>query len=481
MKVPDNLLYTIFQQQDERIRREIARKTIDISTGKRLHNLSDDPVATFNVVSLKKDISELSQFSRNRLFADVNLSYIDFTLGKMSDKIKYLYTKTVQAKNELHTADSLKAMSLEFQEAIGFLLDRANEKVGENYIFSGASLTTKPFSDSFTYQGSTEEFNVQIDESNFTEVFSPGNRVFSSNVYQMDTLYASPTTDFGASGTMNITYDTTTVSIDYGRGVWYLAGKVSDPDEPLSNYGFNGDLILYDSSNNEIARITNYGQYSLNDLVSQINTTFGGENITASAVTNPDGTYTLKIVDGDSPPNNLLTDSSGNILENNNLNNFVSIFNGVSPGDVTAFVHQVPSGSYTLRLIPEDVSTQLSISFSGTALGNFSTPNLFQLLVEIKDKLAAGLSPDESDLTANQRAYDKVVSERSRFGSILSQVRDLQSVQENKLDLLKKQKSDNEEVEISESIMEYARYRTAYEALMRIVAESRDMTILRYL
>ena len=481
MKVPDNLLFTIFQQQDERIRKEIARKTIEIATGKRIHNLSDDPVATFNVLSLKKDIAQLSQFSKNRLFSDVNLSYIDFTLDKMSTKIKYLYTKAVQAKNELNTTDALRAVGVEFGEALSFLLDRANEKVGENYIFSGSALTTKPFTNSFVYQGSQEAFNVQIDETNFVEVFSAGSNVFSANVYQMDTLFSSPDTAFTVSGTMNVSYDSTTVSVDYGRGIWYLAGKVSDQNVPLSSYGFDGDLILYDNSMNEVARITNYGQYSLNDLVTQINTAFGGENITASIVTNPDGTYTLRVSDGDSPANNFIEDTSGNVLESNNLQNFVKIFNGISPGDVNAFVHQVPNGQYTLRLAPEDVSTTLSVSFSGTALGNFSTPNIFQLINEVKDKLSGGLAPDDSDLLAIQRAYDKVVSERSRFGSILSQVKDQQPVQENRMDVLRKQKSDTEEVELSESIMEYTRYRTAYEALMRIVTESRDMTILRYI
>ncbi len=479
--MPDNLLYTVFQQQDERIRERIARKTVEISTGKRIHNLSDDPVATFNILSLKKDIAQLSQFSRNRLFSDVNLTYIDFTLSKMSDKIKFLYTKAVQAKNEIHTADALKALSTEFEEALSFLLDRANEKVGENYIFSGSALTTKPFSDSFAYQGSEESFNVQIDGESFVEVFSPGSKVFSTNVYQMDTLYASDTASLGASGTLTVSYDSTSVSVDYGRGIWYLSAKVEDPNAPLSNYGLDGDLILRDSGMNEIARITNYGSYSLNGLITQINTAFGGQNISASLVTNPDGTYTLKIVDTDSPPDNYISDTGNNILESNSLKNLSAIYNSIDPGRVKSFVHRTANGQYTLRLIPEDVATNLTISFSGTPLGNFYTQNVFQLISETKDKLANGLNPDDSDLMANQRAYDKIVTERGRFGSILSQVRDQQKVQENRMDVLKKQKSDNEEIELSESIMEYTRYRTAYEALMRIVADTRDMTILRYI
>ena len=481
MKVPDNLLYSIFQFQDERIREELAKRTIEISTGKRIHNLSDDPPATFNVMNLKKDIAQLSQFSRNRLFADVNLTYIDFTLGKISDKIKELYTKTVQAKNQIHTPDALASIGTEFEETLSFLLDRANEKVGENYIFSGTALTTKPFTNSFTYQGSNQPFQTQIDNGSFVEVFVPGREAFSTNVYQLDTLYNSPTYNLGASGSLTITYGSTTLSIDYGRGIWYLAGKVNDPNVPLSNYGLDGDLILYNSSMTEITRISNYGQYSLNDLITQVNTAFGSENISATLVSNSDGTYSLKITDTDSPPNNFITDTSGNIVESNNLKNLVDVINGLSPGDLKAFVHQVSNGRYTLRLIPEDVSTSLNILFSGTALGSFSTPNVFQVLDEIRRKLQAGLNPDDSDLMANQRAYDKVVSERSRVGGILSQVKDLQPVQENKMDVLKKQKSDNEEVELSKSITEYTRYRLAYEALMRIVADTRDLTILRYI
>ena len=481
MKVPDSLIYRIFQNQEGRLKEALSRKTIEIATGKRIQNLSDDPVATFNVIQLKKEIAQLSQFSRNRLFADVNLSYIDEVLGRMSDKIKFLYTKAVQAKNQVHTADNLRAIGSEFREGLDFLLVRANERVGENYLFSGSALTTKPFTDSFAYQGSLEEFNVQIGEVNFVEVFPVGSEVFATNVYELDTSYASADASLGISGTLQVSYDSTTVSLDYGRGIWYLSQKVNDPNTPLSAYGIDGDLVLYDSSMNEIGRIDNYRRYSLNDLITQINAVFGGENVSATLVSNSDGTYTLKIEDVDSPTNNFIEDSSRNILEADSLRGIVKAFNAVAPGDVKAYLHQTSAGEYTLRLIPEDVSTSLSITFLGTPMGNFSTRNVFQIIGEVRDKLSAGLGPDDSDLMGIDRSYDKITYERSRLGSVLSQVRQEEPVQENKMDFLKKEKSDVEDAEVSESIMEYTRYRIAYEALMRIVSDTRDLTILRYL
>jgi flagellar hook-associated protein 3 FlgL len=476
MKVPDLLLFSIFQKQDERIRREIARRTIEISTGRRIHNISDDPPATLNVLSLKKDIAQLSQFSRNRLFADLNLTYADFVLSKMSDRIKGLYTKIVQAKNEIHTEDSLRAIGVEIGEALDFLLDMANEKVGDNYLFSGTSLTTRPFDGSLSYLGSDKTFNVQIGEENFVPVFRPGGEVFSTNVYELDTTYPSPDTNLGLSGTLTVSYNTTTVSLDYGDGVWYLTVKVQDPDVPLSAYGVKGDLLLDGNP-----KILNLGSYTLNDLVNTINSDpdFNAANVSATLVTNPDGTYTLKLVDSDG--GNTVTDTEGLVLEANTVGNLVRIFNTLSPPDLRAYLHQKRDGSYTLRLIPEDLSTDLNVSFSGSPLGGFYTLNVFQIVKEVSEKLKEGLTPDESDLKGTQRAYDKVTAERSEVGSVLSQVRSLQDVQENKMDQLKRRKSDEEDAELSESLMEYTRYRMAYEALMRIIADTRDMTILRYL
>ena len=475
--MPDNLLYSIFQKRDESLREKIARKTVEISTGKRVINISDDPVATFNVVSLKKEIASLSQFSRNRLFADVNLTYIDFTLGKMADRTKEIYTKVVQAKSQTTTTQALRATGAELREALGFLLERANERVGKNYIFSGSALTTKPFDDNFNYLGSSDTFQVQIEEGWYAQVFKPGSEVFSTNLYQMDTLYSSPDSDLGVSGSMQVSYSSGTVSVDYGKGVWYMATKVSDPDTPLSSYGIEGDLYL---DGNVV--INDIGSYTLNGLISAVNSnsSFQGANITASLITNPDGTYTMKLVDGDSPPNNAVSDDKGIFLESSTLSNFVKVFNAVAPSDLRAFVHQVPGGQYTLRLIPEDINETINISFTGTSLGNLKSLNIFQIINEVTSKLEKGLSPDESDLDGVNLAYDRLVAERSEVGSVLSQVKAQEEVQKNRMDVLKKQKSDSEEVELSESIMEYTRYRTAYEALMRIVADTRDMTILRY-
>ncbi|MEJ7619280.1 MAG: hypothetical protein WKI46_00490, partial [Aquificaceae bacterium] len=151
-----------------------------------------------------------------------------------------------------------------------------------------------------------------------------------------------------------------------------------------------------------------------------------------------------------------------------------------------AKVSQNPDGTYSLMLMPVDISKEISVSDTsggdfdvGTA--DFYSPNVLQAVKRIGEKLSSALYPDDADLMLLQRAFDRVSFRRSQVGSVLSQVKNLQPLQENLSDNLNKQKSDLEDAELSQSIMDYTRYRLAYEALMRIITDQRDMSILRYL
>ncbi len=399
MKMPDFLIYSVFQRQDDRIRNNITDRAIQISTGKKYKNISDNPSATYNVNQLKQEISQLSQFSRNRLFADINLTYVDYALGKMSDRVKALYTKTIQAKKDIVKPEQREAMAAEFREGIDFLLDMANEKLGENYVFSGTALTTKPFDTNYAYRGGKESFKVQIGTDNKVDVFKSGERVFTTNVYELDTTFNSPTDTFTLGGdgqaTLNLTYKGTTYSITYDN-------NAADPTNP------------------------------------------------------------------------------------SNLQELVDAINNATGERIRAFAHQLEDGTYTLRLIPEDTLEPINISFSNVGdpseqLGNFTQKSVFEIVDRVYRKLGEGMSPDDSDVMAMQRSYDKIVYERSDTGSLLSSVKQTQETMEFKDQELRREKSEVEDADVSESIYEYTKYRTAYEALMRIVADTKDLTILRYL
>ena len=389
MKVPDNLLFSLFIEQDARIKKGLSEKTLDVSTGRRLRALSDEPTATYNVIELKKEIAQLSQHSQNRLFADTNLTYADFTLGKMWDTLKGLYATTFRAKNSATlTPDQVSALAVEFDKGLGQLLDRANDKLGQNYLFGGSSLTVKPFdSNTLDYTASSQDFEVWVSENSKVSVFLRGDRVFGSNLYISEVSFASPTTNFTTPGAITLQVGSNTYIISYGGA-----------DEPQN----------------------------IQELAQYINDNFGDK--------------------------------------------------------LHAFVSQNPDGSYSIALAPVELSASVQfIEITGELSTGFENPNILQAVKRVKEKLQGGFYPDDFDLFSLNRVGDLVSLRRSEVGSVLSTVKNLQTTQENLDVFLKKQKSDLEDADLSESIMEYTRYRIAYEALMRMVADQKDLTILKYL
>lgn len=389
MKVPDNLFFSLFIEQDARIKKKLSEKTLDISTGRRVRALSDEPTATYNVIELKKEIAQLSQHSQNRLFADTNLTYIDFILGKIWDTLKGLYATTLRAKNSATlTPDQLSALAEQFDKGLGYLLDMANDKLGQNYLFGGSYLTLKPFDpNTLNYTASSQDFEVWVSENSKVSVFLGGDKVFGSNLYISKISFTSPTTSFTTFGAITLQVGSNTYTISYGG-----AG------EPQN----------------------------IQELAQYINNNFGDK--------------------------------------------------------LHAFVSQNPDGSYSIALAPVELSANVQfISITGELSTGFENPNILQVVKRVKEKLQGGFYPDDFDLFSLNRASELISLRRSEVGSVLSTVKNLQPTQEKLEVVLKKQKSDLEDADLSESIMEYTRYRIAYEALMRMVADQKDLTILKYL
>jgi flagellar hook-associated protein 3 FlgL len=276
----------------------------------------------------------------------------------------------------------------QFEKGLGQLLDRANDKLGQNYLFGGSSLTVKPFDPrTLNYTASSQDFEVWVSENSKVSVFLRGDRVFGSNLYISNVSYASPTTNFTTPGAIILQVGSNTYTINYGG-----AG------EPQN----------------------------IQELAQDINDNFGDK--------------------------------------------------------LHAFVSQNPDGSYSLALSTVELSASVQFdSISGDLSTGFENPNILQAVSRVREKLQGGFHPDDFDLFSLNRAGDLVSLRRSEVGSVLSTVKNLQPTQENLDVVLKKQKSDLEDADLSKSIMEYTRYRIAYEALMRIVADQKDLTILRYL
>ncbi len=242
MRVPDLLFYAFFKEENARVRKNIEEKYTEIITGKKLRQASEDPTTAYLFLNRKTQLSQLSQSARSRLFADQSLSYADTILAGMEDRLRSLYARTVRSANELLKETEVKAIGNEFSEALLLLVDKANEKFGHNYLFSGTSLTTEPFDrDTFDYLGSSESFRITVEEGYSVDAYLPGAYVFRLNVYDLSVS--------GFPASFEITYRGTTYTVS-GNSLEELIQNL----ESVTGGAVRGYLTT-DSAGNTLIRV----------------------------------------------------------------------------------------------------------------------------------------------------------------------------------------------------------------------------------
>ncbi|WP_372982269.1 flagellar hook-associated protein FlgL [Marinobacter sediminum] len=156
-----------------------------ISTGKRVNNPSDDPVAAARILKLDQELSRVETYQRNVNLAENRLNQEESALESSTDIIQRVRELTVQAGNGSLSANDRRSISSELKERLGQLANVANTRdpSGE-YIFSGFQGSVKAFQQddtgSWTYQGDEGQRVLEIDDGVTVPISDHGKGIFES-------------------------------------------------------------------------------------------------------------------------------------------------------------------------------------------------------------------------------------------------------------------------------------------------------------
>lgn len=163
-----------------------------LGTGQRYERTSDNPIAGINSVYYKTKLSQLSQYKKNVEDAKgyVKTSH-DYALHSVNvlQKIREL---TVQAANGIYSKEERGNMAMEVEELLKEIVNTANSKYKDEYLFSGSKVSTKPFlsfmtskpgfskpfTEQVTYVGDERETVREIDQKERVSIGLSGNTLF---------------------------------------------------------------------------------------------------------------------------------------------------------------------------------------------------------------------------------------------------------------------------------------------------------------
>ncbi|GGF96409.1 flagellar hook-associated protein FlgL [Paenibacillus aceti] len=129
-------------------------------TGRKLNKPSDDPVGITYSMRYRAELSSNEQHQAN---VDSALSWLDFTdtmVGQVGDVIKRVKELTVQASNSTNPQSALTSIKTEIEQLKEQLIDIANSKMNDKYIFNGQTYDKKPYDFTKTADHLSDTSNV---------------------------------------------------------------------------------------------------------------------------------------------------------------------------------------------------------------------------------------------------------------------------------------------------------------------------------
>ncbi|WP_415896958.1 flagellar hook-associated protein FlgL [Neptuniibacter sp. QD72_48] len=154
-----------------------------LSTGKRVLQPSDDPLASAQIQKFKKEIARTEQFSGNIEVAERRLELEEITIEQINNQSIRLRELTIQGKNGTLTDTDRQVIASEVGEIIKSLDSLMNTKdVQGEYLFAGNKGFTQPYtvgpSGRYEFNGDDGQRFLQVGPENKVAATDSGFEIF---------------------------------------------------------------------------------------------------------------------------------------------------------------------------------------------------------------------------------------------------------------------------------------------------------------
>ena len=164
---------------------KVSKTQIQIATGKRVVNPSDDPGAASRILEIEQSESKTDQYQSNADAARTRLTLEEGALADVTLNLQKIRELALQAGNTILSNNDRKAIASELKQNLDALLASANT-VDNNgdFLFAGFQGKTQPFAPNaagtFDYFGDDGQRQLQISESRQIADSNSGTEVFRS-------------------------------------------------------------------------------------------------------------------------------------------------------------------------------------------------------------------------------------------------------------------------------------------------------------
>jgi flagellar hook-associated protein 3 FlgL len=436
-----------------------------LASGKQIQKASDNPYIASRSMQINMEISYNSQYNENIKDISNWLDTTDTSLAQMGNIFGRVETLLVNAGNGTYSDDERGAIQDEIKEKVNSLSQILNTNFDGSYIFGGTKIDTKPTTvkngklEYADKSGNAIDISAYFDTTTQTITTTPG----AANTTYASALTVTETDALKAEAALTTTSDDRRADITkvlQGAPI-YKTSSGAYTAEPNANIAITLDATdisklqtELNSSGTSVARID-----EINSLLYNTDTTTTG-GLTLGQIS----TLQTKVKNS--------TATAAEVAQLNAANKVIGI-------------DQINSD------LNVDISQGVSNSYNKTAIDimEFTDKNGKHINVsDLLNNIVADLGPNGNRnnlvgtyLSDIQSVTANLLTNRAQVGSIQNRMDSAQSNNEDQSYNLTDILSKTEDIDITETTMNYSIMQTVYTASLQTSAKILPMTILNYL
>lgn len=231
----------------------IAKLQQQIASGLRISKPSDDPFGTKTILSRQALVSQFEAQGRSLNAASDRLNQANTELLSVSDLLVQARDIASQARSSLDESE-LRNYASEIDTILKQVRDTANSEFDGQYLFSGDTANTQPYSDTlgdFDYNGSKSSLNVSLFGRSELEVVYSGQKIFGSTSRQAPYMTANTGAKPGAgtdTATVNTRLTVRHTATTFAAGSGVAAGTSSVAGDTIIGAAGTHVLTINDTS-----------------------------------------------------------------------------------------------------------------------------------------------------------------------------------------------------------------------------------------
>lgn len=190
MRVATKTMYDLIKFNLAHIADDLNTANKIVATGKRINDLSDDPVGLAGALEIKSNIANIKQIERNINMGKSWLIASEGALTNVQNLIGDTQALCVEMASATKSAANRQAAASEVQNVRDEIISLANTAVNGRYIFAGSDTDTLPFAQDGTYNGNNNPFAIKTANDSVIQIGADGDSVFTNMLSTLNDLIA---------------------------------------------------------------------------------------------------------------------------------------------------------------------------------------------------------------------------------------------------------------------------------------------------